>query len=625
VTKRGLLISAAVGLILSYGAVYLIPSQVKFAYAGSSCTRYFSLFPGLHKQSFREDVRFKINTEGRIHVGSMPIAATSLCVTPVAAPQEGNVQLSSAPFGGWLFRKQIAVQIPKTPTVNIAALTKPVPVTKPLNMVLDQPDNTFDYSINVEKSSSSCEVTNKMLECNLEPLKLKQGKNYTFELTRQFANTAAVKVASKEAKTLEAIKILNISVQPGEVVYSKPKEFTFTADKSIKSAEIKLEKIDGAKSSLIDSTSQVQDKKLTLSVSEELSRDADYKVTLSRMDAADGSALVEPNSTSFKVSGGPKFMSISTPNTGVGLSDRIAVTFDQELSAAQDVNKIAQISGANALISKQGNQVIFQLQGAAKCADITLTIQKGFLSKYDIQSETTWTHKFRTVCHTISTIGYSREGRAIPAYYFGNGAQTVLYMGAIHGNEKSSKYIMDSWIEDLETNARDIPADRQVVVVPLVNPDGFYSYGRHNAKNVNLNRNFPSHNWVSDIDLASGEVLVDGGGESPLSEPEAQAIASLTGALTPRIVATYHSQGSLVNSNDVGIAGSAGLRYAATTGYRFISNDQTLEIFDAKLITGTYEDWLIKQGIPAILMELNTNYGSHFSQNKAAMWALLKE
>jgi hypothetical protein len=86
---------------------------------------------------------------------------------------------------------------------------------------------------------------------------------------------------------------------------------------------------------------------------------------------------------------------------------------------------------------------------------------------------------------------------------------------------------------------------------------------------------------------------------------------------------TYHSKGSLVNSNDVGISMNLGRQYARLAGYSYISNAATNETFGFTM-TGTYEDWLIEQGIPAILIELNTDNGYHFTQNRAALWAMAR-
>ena len=63
-------------------------------------------------------------------------------------------------------------------------------------------------------------------------------------------------------------------------------------------------------------------------------------------------------------------------------------------------------------------------------------------------------------------------------------------------------------------------------------------------------------------------------------------------------------------------------RYAQLARYQFIPDSQTTATFGFTM-TGTYEDWLIARGTPAILIELDTNTGNHYPRNSAAMWAML--
>ncbi len=277
------------------------------------------------------------------------------------------------------------------------------------------------------------------------------------------------------------------------------------------------------------------------------------------------------------------------------------------------------VSGVPAQISRAGSQVIVNYTGASKCADFKINIAKGLESNHAIAQTEPQTFSSRTVCHTVQTVGYSKDGRAINAYFFGNGGKTILFTGAIHGSEKSSKYIMDSWINDLEAQAKSIPADKQVVVVPLVNPDGFYQYGRYNGNNVNLNRNWPTPNWVKDDATQAGV-----GGSAPLSEPESQVLARLTQNLNPAFVATFHSQGRLVNSNDAGSSITLGQRYASMVRYRFIPDAQTEAVLGGT-VTGTYEDWLKSRGTPAILMELDGHTANYFTAHKRALWMLISD
>lgn len=178
---------------------------------------------------------------------------------------------------------------------------------------------------------------------------------------------------------------------------------------------------------------------------------------------------------------------------------------------------------------------------------------------------------------------------------------------------------MDDWINELSNNPDKIPSNKQIVVVPVVNPDGTVVARRYNANNINLNRNFPTTNWVSNIQVAGGNIEQGAGGSSALSEPESTALANFTKQLSPSLVVTYHSAGSIVNSNDVGNSVSIGREYARLARYRFVANAETNTVFGLEM-SGTYEDWLAEIGIPVILLEMPNNTGRFFASNKSAIW-----
>jgi protein MpaA len=87
-------------------------------------------------------------------------------------------------------------------------------------------------------------------------------------------------------------------------------------------------------------------------------------------------------------------------------------------------------------------------------------------------------------------LGTSIEGRPIVADRFGPvGGRRVLVIGVIHGNEDGGVPI----IEQLRARAEngDLPTDVEWWLVDSMNPDGQAAQDRHNANQVDLNRNFP--------------------------------------------------------------------------------------------------------------------------------------
>jgi len=94
------------------------------------------------------------------------------------------------------------------------------------------------------------------------------------------------------------------------------------------------------------------------------------------------------------------------------------------------------------------------------------------------------------------TLGRSVEGRAIDAYAFpGPATHTVLVLGGFHGDEPKGVFVARRWIDLLRAD-RAASDSARWVLVPLVNPDGYAVRKRCNARRVDINRNFPTKNWV---------------------------------------------------------------------------------------------------------------------------------
>lgn len=149
----------------------------------------------------------------------------------------------------------------------------------------------------------------------------------------------------------------------------------------------------------------------------------------------------------------------------------------------------------------------------------------------------------------------------------------VRICGAHHGNEFMSvelplllawylveNYDTDSYIEELIDN-------REIWIIPMVNPDGREASTRYNANGVDLNRDY-GYLW-------GGE----GGSSSPFSQPETQVIRDH--ALDNNFVLSlsYHTTAAYVNfiwnykeqqTPDDEVVVDLSNQYAASTGYTAI-------------------------------------------------------
>ena len=78
-----------------------------------------------------------------------------------------------------------------------------------------------------------------------------------------------------------------------------------------------------------------------------------------------------------------------------------------------------------------------------------------------------------------------------------NTGATTLVMCGVHGNESSSIYQCLYLTREILFDDPKSFSDSKVVIAPIVNPDGFLSKSskRGNANGVDLNRNFPTHDF----------------------------------------------------------------------------------------------------------------------------------
>ena len=126
----------------------------------------------------------------------------------------------------------------------------------------------------------------------------------------------------------------------------------------------------------------------------------------------------------------------------------------------------------------------------------------------------------------IQSIGNSVNGKPINAFFIGSGARYAIIDGSMHGNEKSTTFsclrlaeiIVEDW--DQGDYWRRKLAEYTIIIIPILNPDGFTANVRGNANGVDLNRQFPPG--------------------ATTTEPEAWALRSLMDNCTPTIYINYH-------------------------------------------------------------------------------------
>lgn len=126
-------------------------------------------------------------------------------------------------------------------------------------------------------------------------------------------------------------------------------------------------------------------------------------------------------------------------------------------------------------------------------------------------------------------IGRSVQGRPIFVQIVGQGSDTALIMGSIHGDEPAAGALVNELADRLRSDPR-LLEGRRVVLLPAANPDGLAARTRENAHGIDLNRNFDTANRV------------DNGtnGLRPLTEPESQALQSVIKEYAPGRIVSVH-------------------------------------------------------------------------------------
>ncbi len=219
-------------------------------------------------------------------------------------------------------------------------------------------------------------------------------------------------------------------------------------------------------------------------------------------------------------------------------------------------------------------------------------------------------------------IGYSVEGRALTLRRFGSGERVLMLMGGIHGGwEANTVELMQRMIDHFTQTPQDVPPGTSLIIVPLVNPDG-YAYGeiprgRFNGDGVDLNRNW-SCAWSSEAFWRDERVSP---GVRAMSEPETQALAALLLRIRPAALLSYHSAANGVFAGECdGDHGSAAMAavFGEAAGY---PHDAP---FSAYPVTGTAVSWADGQGIPAADVELASHDDPEYARNLRGVLALLE-
>ena len=238
-------------------------------------------------------------------------------------------------------------------------------------------------------------------------------------------------------------------------------------------------------------------------------------------------------------------------------------------------------------------------------------------------------------------IGKSVEGRDITAYHYGNGTTELLLVAGVHGGYEWNTVLLAYQAMDyLKANPNIIPANLEVTIIPVLNPDGLNKVvgtdgrfaasdvpssvaqtvvGRFNGDNVDLNRNFDC-DWQA---TGTWQNKTVSGGSSAFSEPESLALKNYIQTNNPKAVVAYYSAAGGVFSSNChnGILPET---TALTNAYAKASGYSANEDFDFYATTGDMTNWLAKINIPAISVLLTNHNDVEWTKNLVGIKSLLK-
>ena len=224
-------------------------------------------------------------------------------------------------------------------------------------------------------------------------------------------------------------------------------------------------------------------------------------------------------------------------------------------------------------------------------------------------------------------IGFSLAARPIEVYTFGAGEKEYLIVAGIHGGyEWNTIELANELITHIDENPGVIPTDVTLFIIRNMNPDGEARAhgvdGRVNNNGVDLNRNFPSENWVTEWDRDGCWIYrPTTGGTYGGSEPETRSVMGFISSRRLRAVISYHSAALGVFPGGVPWTGPskrlAGA-LAKATGYPYPPIDTGCEY------TGTLADWAVENGVGAAVdMELRNHSDTDFEENLKALKVFL--
>lgn len=223
-------------------------------------------------------------------------------------------------------------------------------------------------------------------------------------------------------------------------------------------------------------------------------------------------------------------------------------------------------------------------------------------------------------------IGYSVLGRPIQAYTFGQGESQYLIIAGIHGGyEGNTIDLANELIKYLSQHPEAVSSGATLYIIPDMNPDaaarGRNPDARVNANGVDLNRNFPTDNWIPNWNHDNcWNDRPTTGGTSGGSEPETRTVTNFIASHHILAMISYHSAALGVFPGGTPwqpASKKLARQLGSATHYPYPPIDIGCNY------TGTLADWAVENGVGAAVdMELANHQSTDFDKNLKALRVL---
>ncbi|MFM2276057.1 MAG: hypothetical protein RL211_1929 [Pseudomonadota bacterium] len=194
----------------------------------------------------------------------------------------------------------------------------------------------------------------------------------------------------------------------------------------------------------------------------------------------------------------------------------------------------------------------------------------------------------------------------------GDARLRVLVVGGIHGDELSSASMAFHWIKLATVPPSDTLNPVHWRFIPALNPDGLMTTPpqRVNANGVDLNRNFPTPNWLRDANAywekRTRKDPRRWPGRTPLSEPEARFLHEQMDSFKPDLIVSIHAPYGVLDFDGPSVPPSRlGRLYLDQVG-----------IFPGSL--GNYGG--VHKGVPVVTIELPNAGRTPLDAEMRQMW-----